>query len=151
MRISLCGKVSYLVSARHMVELGWNHYLIKLWTIYLYSKTPPKSVAWMHLFHKNVSFRNISCWPGRVHYVHGHISCNGHASTFCHTNSSGRCHCCHRDDGSVEEEVGVPWCPDELKPGALTFLTTLKTATLPGETPFLDRVWECPSPTNNGR
>ena len=67
-----------------------------------------KSVACMHLFHKNVSFRNICCWPGRVHYVHGHISCNGHASTFCHTNSSGRCHCCRRDDGSVEEEVGVP-------------------------------------------
>lgn len=107
-------------------EYGWaglkplpnkamNNLFIHIHTIYTANFS--KSVAWMHLFHENVSFRNICCWPGRVHYVHGHISCNGHASTFCHTNRSGRCHCCRRDDGSVEEEVGV----DELELEPLPF------------------------------
>ena len=143
--------------ARRMVELGWNHYQ--------YSKTSMQQTCMdAPFFTKTSFFGNICCWPGRVHCVHGGISCNGHASTFCHTHSSWRCHCCSRHDGSVEEEVGVPGVLMEWRGWIGVWINGVRVkgslfsdfkgcmfffGRFASGNSFLDRVWECPSPTNN--
>ena len=137
---------------------GWNHYLIKLWTIYLYSKTPPKVLHACTFFTRTslsetfVAGQGVSTTSTVISAAMDMLlrsatptaleDATAAAAMMAVWKRRWECH------GVLMNWSFSPHIFDDSK-GCMMHGSCF--ATLPPETSFLERVWECPSPTNHGR